>query len=146
MAGLGLRLRRPFRLRGTAGDTCLGRGCRHCFLARHRLRLTRPLRVRGANCRLGLAAKSNQEGILVCRGRAVAFCSGRGGRVNERQAEGGRFERPNGVTIPCVRSEEHTSELQSRLHLVCRLLLEKKKKLNKHISTSLILWHTLLRR
>src|SRR3989449_5881760 len=28
------------------------------------------------------------------------------------------------------RSEEHTSELQSRLHLVCRLLLEKKK--NKH--------------
>src|SRR2546422_9323363 len=29
-----------------------------------------------------------------------------------------------------VRSEEHTSELQSRLHLVCRLLLEKKKKQN----------------
>src|SRR2546422_5743949 len=29
---------------------------------------------------------------------------------------------------PGVRSEEHTSELQSRLHLVCRLLLEKKKK------------------
>src|SRR2546422_8469128 len=27
----------------------------------------------------------------------------------------------------CMRSEEHTSELQSRLHLVCRLLLEKKK-------------------
>src|SRR5256884_1333385 len=26
----------------------------------------------------------------------------------------------------CLRSEEHTSELQSRLHLVCRLLLEKK--------------------
>src|SRR2546422_8324657 len=31
------------------------------------------------------------------------------------------------------RSEEHTSELQSRLHLVCRLLLEKKKK-KKHNS------------
>src|SRR2546429_6912439 len=31
-----------------------------------------------------------------------------------------------------VRSEEHTSELQSRLHLVCRLLLEKKK--NNHTS------------
>src|SRR2546429_2827133 len=29
---------------------------------------------------------------------------------------------------PEFRSEEHTSELQSRLHLVCRLLLEKKKK------------------
>src|SRR2546422_1557464 len=30
--------------------------------------------------------------------------------------------------LPINRSEEHTSELQSRLHLVCRLLLEKKKK------------------
>src|SRR2546422_7484676 len=30
------------------------------------------------------------------------------------------------------RSEEHTSELQSRLHLVCRLLLEKKKKNDQH--------------
>src|SRR5687768_18121149 len=33
-----------------------------------------------------------------------------------------------------VRSEEHTSELQSRLHLVCRLLLEKKKKNKKKIN------------
>src|SRR2546429_2497371 len=32
-----------------------------------------------------------------------------------------------------VRSEEHTSELQSRLHLVCRLLLEKKKKKQQEI-------------
>src|SRR2546422_1653788 len=32
---------------------------------------------------------------------------------------------------PAGRSEEHTSELQSRLHLVCRLLLEKKKKKEK---------------
>src|SRR5216684_6985111 len=30
--------------------------------------------------------------------------------------------------LRAIRSEEHTSELQSRLHLVCRLLLEKKKK------------------
>src|SRR5687768_18257865 len=36
---------------------------------------------------------------------------------------------PSRLTRPdAVRSEEHTSELQSRLHLVCRLLLEKKKK------------------
>src|SRR2546422_7810774 len=34
------------------------------------------------------------------------------------------------------RSEEHTSELQSRLHLVCRLLLEKKKKKYKINETS----------
>src|SRR5690554_7786338 len=31
--------------------------------------------------------------------------------------------------VPSTRSEEHTSELQSRPHLVCRLLLEKKKKI-----------------
>src|SRR2546429_1080114 len=37
----------------------------------------------------------------------------------------GKLQRRNGEF---VRSEEHTSELQSRLHLVCRLLLEKKKK------------------
>src|SRR5205809_7305096 len=35
---------------------------------------------------------------------------------------------PNSTAGSLVRSEEHTSELQSRLHLVCRLLLEKKKK------------------
>src|SRR5690625_5571638 len=42
---------------------------------------------------------------------------------------------PLALTRP-IRSEEHTSELQSRGHLVCRLLLEKKKKNNNmlHIS------------
>src|SRR2546422_5840029 len=41
--------------------------------------------------------------------------------------------RATGPTGPRrARSEEHTSELQSRLHLVCRLLLEKKKKTIKH--------------
>src|SRR2546429_650193 len=34
----------------------------------------------------------------------------------------------NTASAEKIRSEEHTSELQSRLHLVCRLLLEKKKK------------------
>src|SRR2546422_8210369 len=34
------------------------------------------------------------------------------------------------------RSEEHTSELQSRLHLVCRLLLEKKKKKKKRSNST----------
>src|SRR2546429_2389650 len=35
---------------------------------------------------------------------------------------------------PADRSEEHTSELQSRLHLVCRLLLEKKKTITEYLS------------
>src|SRR3712207_8624537 len=38
-----------------------------------------------------------------------------------------------------ARSEEHTSELQSRQYLVCRLLLEKKKKKNTVIHVKLIL-------
>src|SRR2546422_7722445 len=46
---------------------------------------------------------------------------GREGR-DARDRRGGRGRRD------LLRSEEHTSELQSRLHLVCRLLLEKKKK------------------
>src|SRR5437868_8813522 len=37
-------------------------------------------------------------------------------------------------TNPNARSEEHTSELQSRFDLVCRLLLEKKKKKTKYIN------------
>src|SRR5690554_7541718 len=38
--------------------------------------------------------------------------------------------KPLAYTFADSRSEEHTSELQSRPHLVCRLLLEKKKKKN----------------
>src|SRR3712207_7790642 len=46
--------------------------------------------------------------------------------------------------IASKRSEEHTSELQSRQYLVCRLLLEKKKKLNKHNITILNYDHSLV--
>src|SRR5687768_18430630 len=45
-----------------------------------------------------------------------------GGRAHLRQPPG---------SSEAPRSEEHTSELQSRLHLVCRLLLEKKKQQNQ---------------
>src|SRR2546430_4996772 len=38
-------------------------------------------------------------------------------------------------TTQMARSEEHTSELQSQSNLVCRLLLEKKKKTHNHTST-----------
>src|SRR2546429_6993507 len=41
---------------------------------------------------------------------------------------GGARDRRRQTDQPRHRSEEHTSELQSRLHLVCRLLLEKKKR------------------
>src|SRR3712207_8896129 len=41
-----------------------------------------------------------------------------------------------GEDIPLMRSEEHTSELQSRQYLVCRLLLEKKKSYNFRYSNT----------
>src|SRR2546429_2961455 len=45
------------------------------------------------------------------------------------------------ISAARARSEEHTSELQSRLHLVCRLLLEKKKNTTTHSSRTKFL-HT----
>src|SRR2546429_1590183 len=44
----------------------------------------------------------------------------------ERHPDDGERELVHVRPRPWTRSEEHTSELQSRLHLVCRLLLEKK--------------------
>src|SRR4051794_41680251 len=54
---------------------------------------------------------------------ALPICRVVAGEVPARQLASGW---PTGATGP--RSEEHTSELQSPVHLVCRLLLEKKKK------------------
>src|SRR5438876_5964844 len=49
-----------------------------------------------------------------------------GGHRHDVLVEG--VEDPDGLVAEADRSEEHTSELQSPVHLVCRLLLEKKKK------------------
>src|ERR1041385_9349695 len=48
----------------------------------------------------------------------------------------GYKEEERNILNPFMRSEEHTSELQSRLHLVCRLLLEKKKKIKSKKQSS----------
>src|SRR5438876_9140750 len=48
-------------------------------------------------------------------------------RSLSRQVSGGAGEPPQRHVAHIGRSEEHTSELQSPVHLVCRLLLEKKK-------------------
>src|SRR5207237_10038614 len=55
------------------------------------------------------------------RSRAAARASRRSSLVGARRRSGGVRRRSDG------RSEDHTSELQSHLNLVCRLLLEKKK-------------------
>src|SRR2546422_7291181 len=49
------------------------------------------------------------------------------GRLGRGQRAAANVYGPHLEIVAPVRSEEHTSELQSRLHLVCRLLLEKKK-------------------
>src|SRR2546429_5667431 len=59
------------------------------------------------------------------RSRRDRTCRSRSRRSRAARARPENLRRRN---TPCDRSEEHTSELQSRLHLVCRLLLEKKKK------------------
>src|SRR5699024_12053469 len=68
------------------------------------------------------------EGGAVPRTPQTAAATGsRGGSVSARQLPDCR--------IP-PRSEEHTSELQSRFDLVCRLLLEKKKKHQRRTTTT----------
>src|SRR5207249_7477473 len=72
------------------------------------------------------------------RRRIVLRCSGRrepgtavGGLLEVRAGDvvaGAASPEPPWVACRSLRSEEHTSELQSRFDLVCRLLLEKKKK------------------
>src|SRR2546429_5222599 len=59
----------------------------------------------------------------VIRGAGEVSGVGEAGGVGARDVPRIR----SGLDVDGLRSEEHTSELQSRLHLVCRLLLEKKK-------------------
>src|SRR2546422_6083327 len=76
------------------------------------------------------AARERARGEPVARdgGQVLAAAA----RQRDRQLHQGRAAHPGAdparrAERRHTRSEEHTSELQSRLHLVCRLLLEKKK-------------------
>src|SRR5690348_17702746 len=53
-------------------------------------------------------------------------------RIATKRADNDRCARTDAADGRRIRSEEHTSELQSPVHLVCRLLLEKKKKNTKN--------------
>src|SRR3712207_8365825 len=61
-------------------------------------------------------------------------------RRHRHEAVGGARHPEVADLVEHPRSEEHTSELQSRQYLVCRLLLEKKKKV-KHTSRNLVIVH-----
>src|SRR5262245_62482606 len=68
-----------------------------------------------------------------CCGRLAPTSTKKPDRAPPKNSRTSFCSRPSGKVVRTafsVRSEEHTSELQSLRHLVCRLLLEKKKKKN----------------
>src|SRR3989454_225561 len=101
---------------------------------------------RHANARFGLHVATACAVVVPFMGarRSSEVAVGRRGGV--RIAPGcTSSEAPFAETDPRVRSEEHTSELQSPCNLVCRLLLEKKKKKKSHL-TALIISRNKMRR
>src|SRR3712207_7334016 len=89
------------------------------------------------------------DALPIWRGRRAPLAQARHEllRLRERELRLRRLEQAGGREVPGVRlprSEEHTSELQSRQYLVCRLLLVKKKSLTRkpsclelrHVDTS----------
>src|SRR2546422_8213547 len=72
----------------------------------------------------GVTPRPEQARLLAAVADAIAEALDDPAAARDRIGDG-----PPGVgkSHIAMRSEEHTSELQSRLHLVCRLLLEKKK-------------------
>src|SRR5438552_4204247 len=91
------------------------------LMARLRYPGRSPVKLRPENCDLNLWKHVNQKDRL----HVVEECTAVEGRVvSLHRASDGDLH----ITQVAIRSEEHTSELQSPDHLVCRLLLEKKKK------------------
>src|SRR6266487_2349503 len=88
-------------------------GCTHCGYRRWRPRRRRVTEAAAPSFRRRPRHRVGRSGLATHRLRPVVTSIGR--------------------------SEEHTSELQSPVHLVCRLLLEKKKQNNKKHSSTLLL-------
>src|SRR5688572_32060115 len=101
------------------------------------------LKVPALTCAASAPSASRAEATaywlmgLLLRSRGCARKAGRGFgtgtcRTSNGRSQPGRANSLVGITCPELRrSEEHTSELQSQSNLVCRLLLEKKKKKQK---------------
>src|SRR5690625_6568464 len=77
------------------------------------------------NASIGQRARGEGRAVRL---DAPELARGQTGDTPEGGDEGARRAVADGLGDLLERSEEHTSELQSRGHLVCRLLLEKKKK------------------
>src|SRR2546422_1817477 len=133
-----LRQREAHRAAGDADEPRGGRGARAPGLgprdagASPESRPPNPERRPNPHHRSCGASRPEHDGLAV---RAYCDVVPRGcGRHARRAPQGAerraRRERQEDLVHASDRSEEHTSELQSRLHLVCRLLLEKKKNNN----------------
>src|SRR2546422_8047655 len=77
--------------------------------------------------RLTRSTESCRRDTLGPGKEGYSMCDTAGNSVGEQAPFRRAGQQRPGLVDPHQRSEEHTSELQSRLHLVCRLLLEKKK-------------------
>src|SRR2546429_2538176 len=81
------------------------------------------------------ASHGEARAASTAAGMRVPVCgmhNSRGAEPRRTVSHGAEDSSSTGANLLQLRSEEHTSELQSRLHLVCRLLLEKKKKENEN--------------
>src|SRR5689334_23500010 len=85
-------------------------------------------RSAGASPSPAACATADSSTAVSAASQVRPACRSRGGR-----------SRPSCCST--CRSEEHTSELQSQFHLVCRLLLEKKKKLLRHFERRQTRYH-----
>src|SRR5207244_5924529 len=86
---------------------------------------------RGLNDRTNTLAQSSASFFQRLRCTNAAVCSPERGALRRTPTKPEEKERGD-PTVCAARSEEHTSELQSPDHLVCRLLLEKKKAEQSH--------------
>src|SRR3989449_7405513 len=100
----------------------------------HSLSLTVLLAIVGTACKRQPAPEEQAPAPPSLPPQAVAPATPKADTVGwgwdspeAARLSGVRYAPPRQVFGTLGRSEEHTSELQSRLHLVCRLLLEKKK-------------------
>src|SRR2546422_2974898 len=103
-------------------------------LLRERFTRERPLAGRRLSACLHVTTETANLAVTLQAGGAdVALCASN--PLSTQDDVAAHLVRDHGIKVFAIkgedhatRSEEHTSELQSRLHLVCRLLLEKKKK------------------
>src|SRR2546427_8407621 len=89
-------------------------------------------------CGDGVYALGRRDDQQLQRAQPAAFAVGGGDQgqclvdaLGALHVQGQGVQEDAGQRVAHIRSEEHTSELQSQSNLVCRLLLEKKKKKNK---------------